>query len=79
MRRIMPPAVMMDEMEFAERFLEGRSVRELVSIYRPVMGQLANTFSRDELINAILGYYTPDEVVRQYAYALIGGGGISDF
>ena len=71
----MPPTIMVEEIEFAEQFLTVRSVKELVMIYPSVMSGLGRSFTRDELVSGILEMYDPDEVLKQYAYALIAGGG----
>ena len=71
----MSPAIMVEEREYAEQFLAVRSVKELVTIYPSVMSRLGRSFTRGELVSAILERYEPDEVLKQYAYALIAGGG----
>ena len=75
MRKIIPPTIRVEELEFAEEFLAVRSVKELVMIYPSVMSGLGRSFTRDELVSAILEKYDPDDILKQYAYSLIAGGG----
>ena len=64
-----------NELRMAEEFLAVRSVKALVMIYPSVMSELGRSFTRGELVSAILEKYDPDEVLKQYAYALIAQNG----
>ena len=65
----------LDELRMAEQFLAVRSVKELVAIYPSVMSGLGRSFTRGELVSAILEKYEADKVLKQYAYMLIARGG----
>ena len=73
--RTCPSEVDVATVKRAEAFIESRSVKELISIYPDAVRQLGRSFTRGELECAILLTYEPEEVVQQYIYALIAGGG----
>ena len=62
------------EWDLARMFLQTRTVRELLYLY-PDARMPGRSFIRADLEEAILRCYLPEEVQKQYIWAIIAGNG----